>query len=118
MSSPGATPIGAQIITVLNALINLLHNAVDAVREVTDPCISVRCARLVDGRIVISVADNGGGIDPVTVDKIFLPFFTTKAGGSGIGLSLTRNITTAHGGSVELSDNPPRGAKVTLILPN
>ncbi|MDB5397371.1 MAG: histidine kinase [Rhodospirillales bacterium] len=99
------------------ALINLLHNAAEAVGGIDNPCIALNCARHDDGRIAISVADNGPGIDPASHDKIFLPFFTTKPGGSGIGLSLSRNIAVAHAGQIEVAANFPTGAVFRLILP-
>jgi two-component system nitrogen regulation sensor histidine kinase NtrY len=100
------------------ALINLLHNAAEAVTGTDKPRVILKCMRKEDDdRIAISVADNGSGIDPASRDKIFLPFFTTKSGGSGIGLSLTRNIAIAHAGQIEVTLNPPTGAIFTLNLP-
>ncbi len=61
--------------------------------------------------------DNGTGIDPASHDKIFLPFFTTKADGSGIGLSLSRNIAIAHAGQIEVLSQTPRGTAFVLLLP-
>jgi two-component system nitrogen regulation sensor histidine kinase NtrY len=98
------------------ALINLLHNATEAVVGIEAPSVALCCSRQDSGRIAISVTDNGTGIDPVSQDKIFLPFFTTKQGGSGIGLSLARNIAVAHGGQIEVSASAPRGTTVTVIL--
>jgi two-component system, NtrC family, nitrogen regulation sensor histidine kinase NtrY len=98
------------------ALINLLRNAVDALGERANGHIEVRC-RLQDSTVAISVADNGPGVDASTRDRIFVPFFTTKPGGSGIGLSLARQIAHAHGGRLEVAHNTPSGAVFTLILP-
>jgi C4-dicarboxylate-specific signal transduction histidine kinase len=97
-------------------LINLLHNAMDAVSGVDDPRIEVRC-RLHDGHAAISVADNGRGLDGAFVERIFVPFFTTKPGGSGIGLSLARQIAHAHHGRLEAGPNTPAGAVFTLLIP-
>jgi two-component system, NtrC family, nitrogen regulation sensor histidine kinase NtrY len=97
------------------ALINLLHNAVDAVSAMPEPRIEVQC-RSQDSAISISVSDNGPGVDPTTVDRIFVPFFTTKPGGSGIGLSLARQIAHAHGGRLEVARNAPQGAIFTLVI--
>jgi C4-dicarboxylate-specific signal transduction histidine kinase len=90
------------------ALINLLRNAMDAVSGQPAPHIEI------DGRregeeVVITVADNGAGVDPAVLDRIFVPFFTTKPGGSGVGLSLVRQIALAHGGQIEAASNSPRG---------
>ncbi len=99
------------------ALINLLHNAAEAVTRVEDPSVALRCTRYEDGRVAIAVIDNGRGIDPASHDKIFLPFFTTKAGGSGIGLSLSRNIAIAHAGQIEVISQSPKGTAFVVLLP-
>ena len=67
-----------------------------------------------DGRTVISLADNGSGL-PEKIDQLFAPFFSAKARGSGIGLSLVRQIVLAHGGLATARANP-RGAVFSLIL--
>jgi len=58
--------------------------------------------RLDAGRVIISVSDNGAGIADDDIDQVFIPFFTTKRDGSGIGLSLCRQIMTAHGGDISV----------------
>lgn len=67
-------------------------------------------------RFVISVADNGCGISPEEAGKIYVPFYTTKPGGSGIGLSISRQIVSAHGGVLELEPSEV-GSKFMVILP-
>ena len=79
------------------AVINLLHNAVDAVTDMQNPAIELACTQE-DKAVVISVTDNGKGIPVQFCEDIFVPFFTTKSGGSGIGLSVVRQI--ALGGMV------------------
>ena len=64
----------------------------------------------------LSVADNGQGIDAGMRDKIYIPFYTTKRTGSGVGLSLKRQIALVHGGSIQVTDTPGGGATVTLRL--
>jgi two-component system, NtrC family, nitrogen regulation sensor histidine kinase NtrY len=76
----------------------------------------VRC-QMQDEHCVISVSDNGKGLDNVSLEQIFVPFFTTKPGGSGIGLSLARQIAHAHHGQIEAAANEPRGAVFTLSIP-
>lgn len=97
-------------------LINLIHNAADATSQAEAPSIEVRGASF-DGGVSISVADNGCGIAANQADTIFVPFFTTKPGGSGIGLSLARQIARAHQGRLEVAGNQPQGAVFTLSLP-
>jgi nitrogen fixation/metabolism regulation signal transduction histidine kinase len=99
------------------ALINLLQNAIEAVGDIGEPRVEMRCARRGHDRVEIAVLDNGRGIDPSAYDRMFLPFFTTKAGGSGIGLSLSRQIALAHHGQIEVSPNRQAGTIFRVILP-
>ena len=86
-------------------LLNLLKNAKEACEGVENPAISVM-AEKVGNSIKISVSDNGQGIVAEARDKIFIPFYSTKAKGSGIGLSLCKQIVLRHGGKISLnSDN-------------
>lgn len=98
------------------ALINLLHNAMEASSCAEGPRIELSC-RLRNEYCTISVADNGKGLDGISLEHIFVPFFTTKPGGSGIGLSLARQIAHAHHGQLEAAANDPRGAIFTLSIP-
>ena len=97
-------------------LINLLRNAADAAAASTQPCIGIHCY-VKDGQRVIEVCDNGPGLTPEQREQIFVPFFTTKPGGSGIGLSLARRIAQAHGGRITLIANEPRGSIFRFSLP-
>ena len=95
-------------------LINLVKNAAEALGDKGERHIRVT-AHLDDyGRIVLSVADNGPGIDPEVADKIFVPFFTTKREGSGVGLSLCRQILLAHGGTIGVGEAEGGGTVFTL----
>jgi two-component system nitrogen regulation sensor histidine kinase NtrY len=96
------------------ALINLVRNAIEALSEVPAGHITLSGRRHADGRVVIAVADNGPGIATDQRDKIFVPFFTTKRQGSGVGLTLVRQIATAHGATVDVSQTPGGGATVSL----
>ena len=87
-------------------LINLIKNAMYAVKDITEPRISVRAHYTQNGRCEIQVIDNGPGIPPEIMEQIFIPFFTTKENGSGIGLSLSRQIMKNHGGSIEAVSSP------------
>lgn len=98
------------------AVINLLHNAVDAVADQDRPAITLAFTREEDA-VVISVCDNGKGIAPQFREDIFVPFFTTKANGSGIGLSVVRQIALKHGGWVGTESNAAGGATFRLVLP-
>ena len=96
------------------ALINLVRNAIEALRDVPAGRITLSARRHPDGRVIIAVADNGPGIAADQRDKIFVPFFTTKRQGSGVGLTLVRQIATAHGATVDVSQTPGGGATVSL----
>lgn len=96
------------------ALINLIRNAIEALRDAPDGRITLSGQRHTDGRIVLSVSDNGPGIGADLRDKIFVPFFTTKRQGSGVGLTLVRQIATAHGANVDVLETPGGGATVSL----
>ena len=98
------------------AMINLLKNALEAVAEAPSPRIELVCVRA-DGLVVLSVADSGKGLPETDPEQVFTPFFTTKAGGSGIGLSLARQIALAHGGALTAAPNAPSGAVFRLSLP-
>lgn len=90
-------------------LLNLLKNAGEALDKTTNPCI--RFEALLDGtRPIIEVADNGPGIEPEALDQIFIPFFTTKKTGSGIGLSLSRQMMQQMGGQLTVSTEVGRGS--------
>jgi two-component system, NtrC family, nitrogen regulation sensor histidine kinase NtrY len=96
------------------ALINLLRNAFEALRGRDRATIVLSARRASDGRTVISVADNGAGIEPDRRDKVFAPFYTTKPQGSGVGLTLVRHIATVHGADVTLADTPGGGATFNM----
>jgi nitrogen fixation/metabolism regulation signal transduction histidine kinase len=98
------------------AVINLLRNAADAVAGAREPRIEVTC-ELSGGRMVMAIADNGAGVPEARREQIFVPFFTTKAGGSGIGLNLARHVVLGHGGQLDVRANAPRGAVFTVTLP-
>jgi signal transduction histidine kinase len=74
-------------------------------------------ASVADGRVNVSVSDNGPGIPPEKLASIFDPYFTTKTEGSGLGLWIAQQIVTAHGGSLEARNGPSGGAVLTMRLP-
>jgi len=95
-------------------LVNLVKNAADAMRDADSP--ELRLSGKMDfGRVILRVRDNGPGIPEETMDQIFVPFFTTKRDGSGIGLSLSRQIMTAHGGEIVV-ESDTTGTIVSLLF--
>ena len=70
------------------------------------------------GKVLIQVTDHGAGIPGDVMPEVFKPFFTTRARGSGLGLSIVKNIVETHGGTIELVNNdPPPGLRVDVALP-
>jgi two-component system nitrogen regulation sensor histidine kinase NtrY len=112
--APETLEIAADVELLDQALINLFRNAIEALRDTAEGRIVLSAQRDPDGRVAIAVADNGPGIAPDQREKIFVPFFTTKRQGSGVGLTLVRQIATAHGATVDVSDTPGGGATVSL----
>jgi two-component system, NtrC family, nitrogen regulation sensor histidine kinase NtrY len=98
------------------AAINLLKNAVDAVRGRPGAQVRLTCT-LEEDHVVLTVADNGPGLPLADPEEVFVPFFTTKEGGSGIGLTLARQIALEHGGRLEHRAGSPHGAVFQLLLP-
>jgi len=97
-------------------IINLLKNAIHALDGKEKAQITMKAFLNKRGRVTIQVVDNGVGILPEVLDKIFIPFFTTKPKGSGIGLSLSRQIMRLHGGSITAYSVPSYGATFTLTF--
>lgn len=94
-------------------MINLLVNAMDAVKEKEHPRIILSAAKE-NNKTILKVADNGSGIAPELLDKIFIPFFSTKKSGSGIGLSLCKQIMLLHKGSIQVQSVEGEGTVFTL----
>ncbi len=97
-------------------LINLAKNALHAVAESEEPTIHLHLNRNQEGRTTIQVADNGMGIPQEQLDQIFVPFYTTKSDGSGIGLSLSRQIMRLHKGRIEVHSVVGEGTVVSLVF--
>lgn len=98
--------------------LNILRNAaVAAAGQGAAPAVQFRIFRSPVGAVVIEVADNGPGIAPERREDIFLPFYTTRAEGHGVGLSFVRQVTTAHGGSILVDSAPEGGALLRVVLP-
>ena len=97
-------------------LINLLKNAEQALAGRENPTVAIRGRLNQSGHVLLEIADNGPGIPADIVDKIFVPFFTTRSGGSGVGLALTRQIMIAHGGNIAVHVSEAGGAKFVLIF--
>ena len=103
---PETLELTADPILIEQVLINLCKNSVEAIFKKTNPSIALLGKTDGRGNPVIQVIDNGEGIRADVVGKIFIPFFTTKKEGSGIGLSLSKQIMRSHGGTLSVSSKP------------
>ena len=115
-------PIGADERMLRQALLNLLRNGAEAIPEnKVERVVEVRTTADTDGSgkpwAVIEVKDSGPGIPTAQLQKIFIPFFTTKAKGHGVGLALAHRVITEHGGSLTAANFPGGGAVFTVRLP-
>jgi nitrogen fixation/metabolism regulation signal transduction histidine kinase len=101
---------------VTQVLLNLLENARDAIGEKPGGLIRVRL-RALEGSVELEVEDNGPGLSPEARDKIFTPYFTTKARGTGLGLAIVHRIVSDHAGDIRVAAATTGGARFTVSLP-
>ena len=116
LSPCGPVSIKGDKTLLRQALKNLLQNAVHAGDKIR---IDIEQTDL-SGRhgVFIAVKDNGKGIPLSDFNKIFMPFYTTKSGGAGIGLALVQKIVLAHGGSVSVNSKEGKGSTFRMFLPS
>jgi two-component system, NtrC family, sensor kinase len=114
--SPELTTIGGDADQLRQVFTNLMLNAVQAMPAGGVLTLGTRLAE--DGRsCAVDIADTGQGIAPEHLEKIFSPFFTTKASGSGLGLSVSYGIVKDHGGEISVVSTPERGTLFRVVLP-
>jgi two-component system nitrogen regulation sensor histidine kinase NtrY len=111
---PETLEISADADLIDQALINLMRNAMDALRDTASGQVTLSAVQDAAGRPIIMVADNGPGIAPNQRERVFVPFFTTKRQGSGVGLTLVRQIALVHDASVAITDTHGGGATITI----
>ncbi|RXH26781.1 MULTISPECIES: PAS domain S-box protein [Bradyrhizobium] len=106
-------------IQLQQVLINLIMNGIEAMEDVNDRPreLTIRSGTSGDGAMLVSVSDCGFGISEQAIDRLFMPFFTTKSSGMGMGLSICRSIIEAHGGQLSAAPSQERGATFQIILP-
>ena len=98
------------------ALINVLRNAADALKGVKKAEVKIRAFLDSKQKVALEIADNGPGIDKNLADKIFVPFFTTKKEGSGVGLTLVRYIVRSHGGAITYRPGETGGSVFRFVF--
>jgi signal transduction histidine kinase len=97
-------------------LINITLNAIDSYDNKNQNKLEIIAEKTSDNHINISISDNGKGIEPNKLDHIFIPFFTTKINGSGIGLSLSKQIMYLHKGNISVKSEPGKGTTFVLTF--
>lgn len=98
------------------SLLNLLRNAIRATGDLDAPVVTLLMAREASGHCRIEVRDNGPGIPQERREDIFLPFYTTYKGGTGVGLSFSKQVAFAHGGSICALEAPEGGAAIRMVI--
>jgi signal transduction histidine kinase len=101
-------------------VLNLVGNAIDALEENAseNPRIEISVGdNLAGSEVWLKVRDNGPGMDAETQQKVFRPFYTSKANGTGLGLAISRKLVDAHGGSIEIDSEPGKGCEFVLTFP-
>ncbi|MBI3629327.1 MAG: PAS domain S-box protein [Candidatus Rokubacteria bacterium] len=101
---------------IKRATLNLVDNAVEAVAGAGTVCVELGYSPDA-GRVRLTVSDDGAGIVPEDKEKLFLPYFSTKATGMGLGLPIVHQIVSDHGGTIWVEDNLPRGSRFVIELP-
>jgi predicted ATPase/signal transduction histidine kinase len=111
-------PIYGERVQLMQVMLNLIMNGVEALSAADDPrTLTITSRPSARDEVHICVADTGAGVDAVSMDRVFDSFFTTKATGMGMGLSICRSIIAAHGGRIWLEPNAPHGAIFQFTLP-
>lgn len=114
--TPADLSVDADLELIEQVLINLIQNALEAIQDIPGPKLSLCAGKSDSGQVQIHVTDNGAGISDEIVEKIFLPYYSTKTNKSGIGLSLSQQIMMLHHGRLEVITGKKDGATFVLIF--
>jgi C4-dicarboxylate-specific signal transduction histidine kinase len=116
---PHHTLVMGDRVQLQQVLLNLIKNAAEAMSAITDRAkmLEIRGQITESGEALITIEDTGAGLDPMTADRIFERFFTTKPTGMGMGLSICRSIIEAHGGRLWASARSPHGTAFQFTVP-
>jgi two-component system sensor kinase FixL len=114
---PGADLVFADGVQIQQVLINLMRNAMEAMRNSDTRMLTIRTEPYGIGKVAVEVSDTGTGIPDEVLARLFQPFVTTKAGGMGMGLSISKRIVEAHGGEMDARRNEHGGATFRFTLP-
>jgi signal transduction histidine kinase len=113
---PPSLSLNADPELLAQAILNLLRNAIRATADTEAATVALSISREANGSCRIEVRDNGPGIAEDRREDIFLPFYTTHKGGSGVGLSFARQVALAHGGSIAALEAPEGGANLRILI--
>ncbi len=113
---PGLVPVIGDADRLQQVVMNVLLNAMQAMEHGGNLLVTLG-NREGDQRVELRIADTGGGIAAELLPQVFYPYFTTKQGGTGIGLAISQKIIADHGGSIELESEPGKGTTVVILLP-
>lgn len=114
---PGAELVMADGVQIQQVLINLMRNAIEAMRDSETRLLTIRTAPADKDQVSVEVSDTGPGISEEIAPQLFKPFVTTKAGGMGIGLSISKRIVESHGGVIEVRKNAHGGTTFRFTVP-
>jgi C4-dicarboxylate-specific signal transduction histidine kinase len=117
--APALQPVLSDRVQLQQVLINLVMNGIEAMASVDDRprTLVIRSQPHEGDQVLVAVEDAGVGIDPEKVDQLFSAFFTSKPGGMGMGLSISRSIIEGHGGRLWATRNATHGATFHFVLP-
>jgi PAS domain S-box-containing protein len=113
-------PVAGDRVELQQVAVNLILNAIEAMSGTTQGTreLLIRTTKADSDGVLVAIADSGPGLPPAGFERLFEPFYTTKPGGLGVGLSICRSIIEAHGGRMWASPNVPRGAIFYFTVPN
>lgn len=117
--APSLPAVSIDVVQIQHVVLNLARNGLEAPAEQGSPAreLTVRTGLAPDGDAEISVLDNGPGLSPQALERIFDPFFSTKPEGTGLGLAISNTVVRAHGGTLTHRANTPMGACFSIRLP-
>jgi two-component system sensor kinase FixL len=115
----GLPSVAIDTVQIQHVILNLVRNGLEAPAEAGSPAreLTVRTGLASDGDVEITVLDNGPGLSPQALERMFDPFFSTKPEGTGLGLAISNTVVRAHGGSLTYRPNSPGGACFSIRLP-
>jgi signal transduction histidine kinase len=116
----GLPPVMGERVQLQQVLLNLIRNAMDAMSSITNRkrVLAIKSEVSEYNEVLLTIEDSGTGIDPDHINHIFHAFFTTKAHGMGMGLSICRSIIESHGGKLWASARSPHGSMFWVKLPS